>query len=999
MKYNYVYIIIFIIIILYLLKNIKCYEFFNIQPIVIPSESERYNNLKPTTIFDDLYFKSGNKYYNALDNETTLDTPPTNYITIKKGDDGINGRDVTTDPPKGQCNSDIIHNISELKNTKPSRTANQLLIDANKLSIDNISGNIRDICFKNNSDKICMNQIQNDWNDNKKLKQIYDTSNVIYGTTQRDYSNCQSDLFPLEREMETLNKTYKTRTECDDTINTLDDIYKNTENYSPYDGADALSIFLQFNSSDYIPLSNVKFNDLTDKDKLENISNITFDEINNNFNSVHPQYSKYYYIGSDNARPNLNIPNFSNLTQQYQESHCCNDVNNCPDIYKCIEYDTVYSDSIDLLYRPDLESKTYSFSNFKDKITKIQSDCDNKYNNNGTEKLSLELTNNNKDNKEKYKRYASDKASYCIIKYDDETSDRCITDNVDNSVDNSINYVYAATYDSESEPKEYISSNVCATRLNDARDKCLGDNYISSVELNNPEKKYEVLKNRGDGNTYYYLLNSNIELKNNYNQNCNSKTKIDESCFYKKTNIDRTNYLSVEEPNKKYSVVYDEFKDVYNKYIHTKDTKFSNINTSGKQFSYRSSTYDKEINANDFTNELVYNSDINDDNFNIIDNKLKLNIDNHSNIEIKKVKQDNFDYYFSNSINKYQKFDFSNNTNNHNFINFRTKYLGTSNLDDNLRKYLQYQNNCDNNEHCPFEKECHNGKCKYNCTCENGQPTTECNNNGNNCASCNPGFYLSGKNCKKCEGCSISGQYRNGCGGTSEGTCQYCGDNQYLDNGICKSHTAIYSCPSGQKLTRGTKVSNAYCSNCGPCAVGEERKACKTTSAGYCTKCVVIERGKNAIHYDNRSTCTNNCKVEFRDTRLSQPDWIVTGKEQGSNAKVKISRENGGSITYTTTYFNGTGIGFEGGNNIYFWQYAPISGNWKWNLFLNPFKYQNSNTINNPTCSKCGKGSEERKLLSWLPSYYIPYQKHSNESGSGCIDGMSNNYNHLYNGI
>ena len=55
MKYNYVYIIIFIIIILYLLKNIKCYEFFNIQQIVI--HSKRYNKLNPTTIFDDLYFK------------------------------------------------------------------------------------------------------------------------------------------------------------------------------------------------------------------------------------------------------------------------------------------------------------------------------------------------------------------------------------------------------------------------------------------------------------------------------------------------------------------------------------------------------------------------------------------------------------------------------------------------------------------------------------------------------------------------------------------------------------------------------------------------------------------------------------------------------------------------------------------------------------------------------------------------------------------------------
>ena len=983
MKYNYVYIIIFIIIILYLLKNIKCYEFFNIQPIVIPSE--RYNKLNPTTIFDDLYFKSGNKYYNALDNETTLDTPPTNYITIKKGDDGIDGRSITTDPPKGQCNRDIINNISELKNTKPSRTANQLLIDANKLSIDNISGNIRDICFKNNSDKICMNQIQNDWNNNKKLKQIYDTSNVIYGTTQRDYSNCRSNLLPLERELKTLNETYKTRTECDDIINTLDDKYKNTENYSPYDGADALSIFLQFNPN-YIPLSNVKFNDLTDKDKLENISNITFEQIYDNFNSVHPQYSKYYYIGSNNTRPNLNIPNFSNLTQEYQKSHCCNDVNNCPDIYKCIQYETDYSDSsTNLLHMSDLQSKTYNFSNVNSEITKIQSNCDNKYNNDN-QKLSLELTD-----KEKYKRHASNGSNYCIIKYDDKTEDRCITYNVDNN----INYVYAATYDNESEPKEYISSNVCAKRLNDARDKCLGDDYISSEELNNPEKKYEVLKNRGDGNKYY-LLNSNIVLNNNHNQNCYSKTKIDESCFYKKTNIDITEYLPVEETNKKYSVVYNEFKDDYYKYIHTKDTKISNIDTSGEQFSYSSSTTDKEINANNFTNELVYNGDINDDNFNIIDNKLKLNIDNHNDIEIKKVKRDKFDYYFSNSINKYQKFDFSNNTDNHNFINFHTKYLGTSNLDDNLRKYLQYQNNCLNNQHCPFEKECINRKCKYNCTCENGQPTTQCNNNGNNCGSCNTGFYLSGNNCKKCEGCSISGQYRNGCGGSSEGTCQYCGDNQYLDNGICKPHTAIYSCPSGQKLTLGTKVSNAYCSNCGPCAVGQERKACRTASAGYCTKCVVIERGKNAIHYDNRSTCTNNCKVEFRDSRLSQPDWIVTGKEQGSNAKVQISRENGGSIKSTKYNFNGTGIGFEAGNNIYFWQYAPISGNWKWNLFLNPFKYQNNNTINNPTCSKCGTGSQ--KPISWIP-YYISYQKHSNESGSGCIDGISNNNNHLYNGI
>ena len=119
MKYNYVYIIIFIIIILYLLKNIKCYEFFNIQPIVIPQE--RYNKLNPTTIFDDLYFKSGNKYYNALDNKTTLDTPPTNYITIKKGDDGIDGRDVTTDPPKGQCNSCLLYTSPSPRDATLSR--------------------------------------------------------------------------------------------------------------------------------------------------------------------------------------------------------------------------------------------------------------------------------------------------------------------------------------------------------------------------------------------------------------------------------------------------------------------------------------------------------------------------------------------------------------------------------------------------------------------------------------------------------------------------------------------------------------------------------------------------------------------------------------------------------------------------------------------------------------------------------------------------------------
>jgi hypothetical protein len=980
MKYNYVYIIIFIIIILYLLKNIKCYEFFNIPPISIPPE--RYNKLNSTTIFDDLYFKSGNKYHNALDNEITLDTPPTNYITIKKGDDGINGSSITTDPPKGQCNSDKIYNISELKNTKSSKTTNQLFIDAKKLSIDNISGNISDICFKNNSDKICMNQIKDDWNNNAQLKQIYQSSNYIYDTIHSNYSKCQSDLLPLQSNMIELNKKYKTITQCDDYKNTLDDKYKNTEYYSPYNGKNALSIFLDFNPN-YIHLSNVQFNDLTDKDKLENISNITFDEINNNFNSEHDKYLKYYYIGSVNTRQNLNIPNFSNLDQQDLKRYCCDDVN-CSNIYKCIKYDTVYSDNSEkLLYMPDLESKTLDFSNVNREIRNIKNDCENKYNN-GSEKLKLVLTGNYI---KKYKTRASDGVDYCIIKHNDKTEDRCIN----NHQDNNIKYVYA-TYNNESTPEEYISSNVCAERLNNAKEKCEGNEYISLEELNNIEKKYEVLNHR-DGDNKYYLLNSNVDtLDYVYDINCNSKKKINQSCFYKNSDIDTTKYLPVE-TNQKYSDVYDEFNSTYTGYKHTKDTNFSDINTEGKQFRYDSTITDKHFKAKNFTNQLVYNGDINNVHFNITDNKLELNIDKHNDIEIKEVKQDKLDNYFSNDINKYQKFDFSNDTNNHHFKKFLINYLNTSNLDDNLRKYLQYQNNCTDNTHCPFEKECVDRKCKYKykCTCVNGQPTTECKNNGNNCASCNTGFYLSGNNCKKCEGCSISGQYRDGCGEKSEGICKYCGENQYLDNGFCKQHTAIYSCPSGQKLTLGTKVSNAYCSNCGPCAVGQERKGCRTANAGYCKNCVVIERGKNAIHHDNRSTCTNNCKVEFRDGRLSQNDWIVVGKEQGSKASVYIQRKNG-SISSWKANFSGTEIGFESGNNIYFWQFAPISGNWKWNLFLNPLNYQDSSSKNNPKCKKCPIGEEtNRGFLKF------PYQKYS--KGHECIDGLKNNTDHLYNGI
>ena len=977
MKYNYVYIIIFIIIILYLLKNIKCYEFFNIQPIVIPSE--RYNNLNSTTIFDDLYFKSGNKYHNALDNEITLDTPPTNYITIKKGDDGINGRSITTDPPKGQCNSDKIHNISELKNTKSSTTINQLLIDANKLSIRNISGNIRDICFKNNSDKICMNQIKDDWNNNEQLKKIYHTSNVIYGTTQANYSECQSDLDPLESKMKLLNEEYKTTTECNDKLNTLDDIYKNTENYYSYDGTNALSIFLDFNSN-YIPLSDVQFDDLTDKETLENISNIKFDEINKNFNSEHDKYLNYYYIGSDNTLPNLNIPNFSDLRPDFHESHCCNDVN-CSNIYKCIPYDTVYSDnSKKLLHMSNLQSKTYNYQYFNTEITKIKDDCENKYNN-GDEKLSIVLTGNDK---EKYKTRASDGVDYCIIKHNYKTDDRCIKNNKNSS----INYVYAA-YNNESTPEEYISSNVCADRLNTARQECEGNDYISSEELKNIEKKYEVLNDR-DGDNKYYLLNSNIEtLNKTYDQNCDSIKKVDESCFYKKTDINKTKYLPVD-TNQKYSDVYDEFNRTYATHKHTKNTDFLDISTEGQQFSYSSDLVDKKFKANSFINELVYNGDINDNHFIIIDNKLKLNIDKHKDIEIKKVKQDKLNNYFNNDINKYQKFDFTNSTNNHYFNKFCINYLSTSNLDDNLRKYLQYQNNCTDNTHCPFEKECSEGKCKYNCTCENGKATTECKNNGNNCESCNTGFYLSGNNCKKCEGCSISGQYRSGCGGTSEGICKYCGENQYLDNGYCKSHS-VTSCQSGQKLTPGTRISDGYCSDCGSCPAGQERTGCSGTSAGTCRTCTTVERGKNAFHHDNRSICVNNCKVEFRDSRLSQSDWVVVGKEQGSKASVYIERKNG-SISSSKANFSGSGIGFESGNNIYFWQFAPISGYWKWNLFLNPLNYQDSSSKNNPKCEKCLRGEEKR----WFFIKY-PYQKYS--KGHECIDGSNNNQDYLYNGI
>ena len=278
------------------------------------------------------------------------------------------------------------------------------------------------------------------------------------------------------------------------------------------------------------------------------------------------------------------------------------------------------------------------------------------------------------------------------------------------------------------------------------------------------------------------------------------------------------------------------------------------------------------------------------------------------------------------------------------------------------------------------------------------------------CNSCPAGKYSSAgsRYCNPCPAGSVSstgwhscqtctqGTYQNKVGESGCNTCKKCGDNQYESHQCTTTQNTICSncgtCPTGQYRSGCSGTSEGSCTNCGTCPAGYERHGCTPTSQGTCKTCTTVERVKNAYHHDNRNTCTNNCKVEFKDPRLSQSDWIVVGEEQNSDARVRIERKNGGSISSSKANFNGTGIGFEAGNNIYFWQYAPIRGIWKWNLILNPRNYQGSSSINNPKCnSKCTSGEERHWIIR------IPYQQYSNNHG--CIGGLVNNNNHLYSGL
>ena len=264
------------------------------------------------------------------------------------------------------------------------------------------------------------------------------------------------------------------------------------------------------------------------------------------------------------------------------------------------------------------------------------------------------------------------------------------------------------------------------------------------------------------------------------------------------------------------------------------------------------------------------------------------------------------------------------------------------------------------------------------------------------CSKC-PAGSVSSEGWHACQPCT-SGTYQTRLGKSACNNCRTCGDNEYESHPCTKTQNTVCSpcggCPVGKYRSGCSGQSGGSCTNCGTCPAGKERLGCSGRSAGSCSFCVKIERGKNAIHFDDRSTCTNNCKVEFRDNRLSQDNWLVTGKEQGSNASVVIRRVDG-VVSFDKDY-NGTDPGFEANNNIFFWQHGNISGNWKWNLFLNPLNYQDSSSTNNPKCNKrCPKDKEKKKIL--FTTIEFPYQQYSN--GSGCITGKSANNYHMFHGI
>jgi len=147
-------------------------------------------------------------------------------------------------------------------------------------------------------------------------------------------------------------------------------------------------------------------------------------------------------------------------------------------------------------------------------------------------------------------------------------------------------------------------------------------------------------------------------------------------------------------------------------------------------------------------------------------------------------------------------------------------------------------------EVCPYRYAGINGRCNQ---CPDGE---EPNREKTSCVSCSSGTWGMGGACSACVGCP-AGQDRQGCGGTSSGTCVDCPDRYY------KSSYGTDSCiwaPTYSNIIKNEYERNISfichenfyksgpnCNICTSCGPGQQRTGCFPDGfglgAGYCSPC------------------------------------------------------------------------------------------------------------------------------------------------------------------
>lgn len=221
-----------------------------------------------------------------------------------------------------------------------------------------------------------------------------------------------------------------------------------------------------------------------------------------------------------------------------------------------------------------------------------------------------------------------------------------------------------------------------------------------------------------------------------------------------------------------------------------------------------------------------------------------------------------------------------------------------------------YDDGCDVDESCDWDEGCDLdldslGSCDRSCdtaTCDE----TECDLCSGDCRTCS--------SCENCEEDCPSGQYRQGCGGTSEGTCVACRnilDGYYFNsNGRlrdeCQTVECSVDCPIGQynDECEFTTSDDTNCVDCTPtpgyyfienggltdsctaalcnldCPRGQYLSGCEGTNPGECTNCTRLPDGH---FFTTNGLLLDNCEYRpcFVDCPVGQYNIGCNGTNPG----------------------------------------------------------------------------------------------------------------------